>query len=159
ADRQPLRLLRHQGRDDRRGTRLHLVLAPPRVRLREPDRVEAVLVERSRCRDHLAHRLHRELHHADAKRDAQLVPPAASATCLSSAVRTLFTCWLTIGCRTRWPIEPTGPAIRTSASHFMSVPPPLSLSVNAVSMFMIAPTPLPWACSFVNSGRLFLNFV
>ena len=49
---------------------------------------------------------------------------SASCTCWSSAPSTCCTCWLTIGCRTRWPIEPTGPAIFTSADHFIFVPPP-----------------------------------
>ena len=71
----------------------------------------------------------------------------------SSAVRTCCTCWFTIGCRTRWPIEPTGPRIFTSALHAIDVPPPsASESVNDVSMFIIAPTPLPLTASFANSG-------
>ena len=68
ADRQPLRLARHQRRDDRRGARLHPVLPPPRVRLGEPDRVQARLVHDARAAEHLIERLHRQLHDADAKR-------------------------------------------------------------------------------------------
>src|SRR5581483_3308193 len=76
----------------------------------------------------------------------------ASCICASSAVRTCWTCWLTIGWRTRWPIEPTGPAIFTSADHAIEVPPSgASPSVNDVSMFIIAPTPLPLTASFANS--------
>src|SRR5437899_2831445 len=41
-------------------------------------------------------------------------------------------------------MEPTGPRIFTSALHAIAVPPsPASESVKEVSMFMIAPTPLP----------------
>ena len=68
ADRQLLGVAGHQGRDDRRGARLHPVLAPPRVGLGEPDRVEAAAVERPRRLEHLAERLHRELHHPDPER-------------------------------------------------------------------------------------------
>src|SRR5207253_3849983 len=41
--------------------------------------------------------------------EAAGLSPFASCTCLSSAPRTCATCWLTIGCSTRWPIEATGP--------------------------------------------------
>ena len=47
--------------------------------------------------------------------------PAASRTCSSSAASTFPTCWFTIGWSTRWPIEPTGPAIETSASQAIFV--------------------------------------
>ena len=72
-------------------------------------------------------------------------PPAASLTCASRDLSTFCTCWFTIGCNTRCPIDPTCPISRTSASHFISVPPPDSLSSNCVSMFSIAPTPVPFA--------------
>ena len=57
-----------------------------------------------------------------------------------------------IGCSTRWPIAPTGPAIFTSASQRIVVPVPFSARLNCVCMFMIAPTPLPLAFSCANSG-------
>ena len=63
-----------------------------------------------------------------------------------------MTCWLTIGCSTRWPIAPTGPAILTSASHAIDVPSPDSVSVNDVVMSMSAPTPCPFARIDANSG-------
>ena len=125
ADRQPRRLARHQRRDDGRRARLHPVLAPPRIRLGEPDRVHARLVHRARRREHLVERLHRQLHHADAERHRHQAAPPATASCTwrSSAASTCCTCWLTIGCSTRCPIEPTGPAIFTSAAHAIAVPP------------------------------------
>src|SRR5262245_16888553 len=76
----------------------------------------------------------------------------ALATCFSSAVSTFCTCWLTIGWSTRWPMLPTGPAMRTSASHAMAVVPSLSLRLNAVSMSINAPTPVPFACRRAKSG-------
>src|SRR5205085_12027180 len=79
-------------------------------------------------------------------------PPAASCTSRSSAARTCLTCWLTIGWRTRWPIEPTGPAIRTSASQRIDVPPPASSRWHAVVIRISAPTPWPFASSFAKSG-------
>src|SRR5262249_19337777 len=82
-------------------------------------------------------------------------PPRAIASWAwpPSAVRTCCTCWFTIGWSTRCPIEPTGPRILTSALHAMAVPPSAaSESVNDVSMFIIAPTPLPLTASFANSG-------
>ena len=57
-----------------------------------------------------------------------------------------------IGCSTRWPIAPTGPAILTSASQRIEVPVPASERWNWVCMFMIAPTPFPFAFSCANSG-------
>ena len=78
-DRQPLRRLRHQRRDDRRRARLHLVLPPPRIRLREPDRVETVLVEGARGREHLVDRLHRQLHHTDTERLGHRSDPKETA--------------------------------------------------------------------------------
>ena len=60
---------RHQRGDHGRAARFHLVLAPPRIRLGEPDRVHPGLVHHARRLKHLVERLHRELHHADAKRD------------------------------------------------------------------------------------------
>ena len=80
------------------------------------------------------------------------VAAAASLTCFSSAPSTFPTCWLMIGCSTRWPIAPTGPAIFTSASQRIVVPVPFSARLNWVAMFMIAPTPLPFAFSCANSG-------
>ena len=68
ADRQPLGLAGHQRRDDRRGARLHPVLAPPRIRLGEPDRVHPGLVHHASRLEHLVERLHRQLHHADPER-------------------------------------------------------------------------------------------
>ena len=167
ADRQPLRLARHQRRDDRRGARLHPVLAPPRVRLGEPDRVHAGLVHRPRRREHLVERLHRELHDADPERRRQAPTPRgvgrplrASCTCSSSAPRTCCTCWFTIGCRTRWPIEPTGPAIFTSAAQAIAVPPSAaSESVNDVCMFIIAPTPLPLTRELRELGLALLDLL
>ena len=110
--------------DAGRGARLHPVLAPPRIRLGEPDRVHPGLVHRARRREHLVERLHRELHDADAggrRLDVRLLgalpAPARRAPC-----RTCCTCWFTIGWRTRWPIEPTGPRIFTSALHAIEVP-------------------------------------
>src|SRR5262249_28055996 len=128
----------HQRGDAGRRARLHAVLAPPRIRLGEPDGVHPRLVHGARRPDHLVERLHGELHDADPKRRHQA---AAFWTSRSSAVRTLSTCWFTIGCSTRCPIEPTGPAIFTSAAHFISVPPSASSSSNDVVMFIIAPTP------------------
>ena len=49
---------------------------------------------------------------------------AATETLVSSAPRTCPTCWFTIGCRTRCPIAPTGPAILTSASRPSRCPRP-----------------------------------
>ena len=64
-------------RGDRgRRASLHRVLAPPRVGLGEPDRVEAVAVERARVPEDLLERLHRQLHHANPERDAH---PALSS--------------------------------------------------------------------------------
>ena len=66
---------------------------------------------------------------------------------------------MTIGCRIRWPIEPTGPAIFTSAAHFIAVTPaPASLRSNEVTMFMIAPTPSPFAASSACSGSRSASF-
>ncbi len=53
------------------------------------------------------------------------------------------TCWLMIGCSTRWPIDASTPASLTSASHAMCVWSPSPLSVNDVVMSIIAPMPLP----------------
>ena len=95
--------------------RLHAVLAPPRVGLGEPDRVEPGLVHDARRLEHLLQRLHRQLHHADAERDAscrRLLP-----SCFSSALMMPSTCWLMIGCSTRWPIDASTPASLTSASQ------------------------------------------
>ena len=58
----------HQRGDAGRGARLHPVLAPPRIRLGEPDRVHPGLVHRARRGEHLVERLHRELHDADPER-------------------------------------------------------------------------------------------
>src|SRR5207247_5298886 len=58
------------------------------------------------------------------------VVAVASCTCLSSAPSTCDTCWLTIGCSTRWPMDATGPSRCTSASHFMFVPSPASARWN-----------------------------
>src|SRR5262249_22436468 len=78
----------------------------------------------------------------------------ASITCASSASSTLLTCWLTIGWKTRWPIEPIGPAIRTSAVHCMLVRSPSGARLNSVSIATIAPTPWPFDESFAYSiGR------
>src|SRR5205085_403110 len=92
----------------------------------------------------------------DSRRNVRRYEPPSSAdascTCSSSAASTFDTCWFTIGCSTRWPIDAIGPRMWTSASHLMCVPLPASLRWNAVSMFMIAPTPLPFACSFANSS-------
>jgi hypothetical protein len=55
--------------DDGGGARLHLVLAPPGIRLGKPDRVHPGLVHRSRRRQHLVDRLHGELHDADPERN------------------------------------------------------------------------------------------
>src|SRR5262249_10172866 len=124
----------------------------PGVGLREPDRVHAGFVHRASRGEHLVERLHRELHDADPKRGRHYCL-AAACTCASSAVRTCCTCWLTIGCRTRWPIEPPGPAILTSALQAIAVLPSApSASVKEVSMFSIAPTPLPLIASLANSG-------
>ena len=68
ADGDPLGALGDQGGDDRRGARLHAVLAPPRIGLGEPDRVHADAVHDLRRREHLRERLHRQLHDADAER-------------------------------------------------------------------------------------------
>ena len=107
--------LRHQPRHDGGRARLHPVLSPPRVRLREPDRVQSRLVHHAGAREHLVERLHRQLHDPDAERrtpsadePVEVVGPACTSR--SSAASTLSTCWLTIGCSTRWPIEPTWPA-------------------------------------------------
>ena len=54
----------------------------------------------------------------------------ASATCASSASSTFVTCWLTIGWKTRWPIEPIGPATRTSASQRMLVRSPSGIEME-----------------------------
>src|SRR5215207_1316462 len=78
--------------------------------------------------------------------------PPAFATCLSSAVSTSCTCWFTIGWSTRWPMLPTGPAMRTSASQRIVVPSPSSSRLNDVCMFIIAPTPFPFARSCEYSG-------
>ena len=75
ADREPRRLAGHQRRDDGRAARLHLVLAPPRVGLREPDGVDPRLVHRARGGEHLVERLHRQLHDADAERNRHLSLP------------------------------------------------------------------------------------
>ena len=89
-----------------------------------------------------------------------LAPATASCTCGRARSSTCCTCWLTIGCSTRWPIEPTGPAIFTSAAHFIGVPAPsTSLSSNDVSMFSIAPTPWPLICSCGELGRALLGLV
>ena len=87
-------------------------------------------------------------------------PPAPrfAATVLSSASSTFLTCWLTIGCSTRWPIEPTGPAMRTSAAQDICVRSPSPARLNSVCMFMIAPTPLPLAFSDANSGSRSSSF-
>ena len=63
-----------------------------------------------------------------------------------------MTCEFTIGWITRWPIAPTGPAIETSAAHFIAVPPSASASSNCVSIESSAPTPLPFAASLAYSG-------
>ncbi len=84
------------------------------------------------------------------RRSASLA--VAAVTCWSSAASTWFTCCLTIGCSTRWPIAPTGPAIDTSAAQSIFVPSSSGSSVNDVCMFIIAPTPLPFACRLENSG-------
>jgi hypothetical protein len=60
------------------------------------------------------------------------------------------------------PIEPTGPAIFTSAAHFMCVPPPDSSErSNVVVMFIIAPTPCPFtrsaACSSSRSSAFSMS--
>src|SRR5207248_9167530 len=68
---------------------------------------------------------------------------ALPISCASSALRTFATCCWTIGCSTRCPIEPTGPAIETSASHCIRVSAPADERWNWVSMLMIAPTPSP----------------
>ena len=74
--------------------RLHPVLAPPRVRLGEPDRVEPGLVHGARRLEHLLERLHRQLHHADAERNAtslRVVTPdsvARTSCCLERAAIT-----------------------------------------------------------------------
>ena len=52
---------------DRAG--LHLVLAPPRVRLGEPHGVHPRLVHRARGGEHLVERLHRQLHDPDPERN------------------------------------------------------------------------------------------
>jgi hypothetical protein len=67
-DRETLRLLRHERGHDRRRARLHAVLAPPGVRLGEPDRVHPGLVHDARRLEHLVEWLHGELHDADPKR-------------------------------------------------------------------------------------------
>src|SRR5918999_5766810 len=77
---------------------------------------------------------------------------AAALTCRSSALSTFETCWFTIGWSTRWPMLPTGPAMRTSASHRISVPVPASARWNCVSRLTMAPTPLPLACRRANSS-------
>ena len=59
---------RHERGDDRRRARLHAVLAPPGVRLGEPDRVHPGLVHDARRLEHLVEWLHGELHDADPKR-------------------------------------------------------------------------------------------
>src|SRR6185503_8051126 len=159
------------------------MLAPPRVRLGEPDRVHPRLVHRARGGEHLVERLHRELHDADTERNRHYSPPGlrdmsrkpnrtrarscpyppasafSACTSVSSAARTFPTCWLMIGWRTRWPIEPTGPAIFTSASHAICVVGPSPLSVNDVVMFISAPTPVPFALSDANSSGRSSSFV
>ena len=102
ADGQPLRLAGDHAGEHGRGLGLHAVLAPPRVGLGEPDRVEAGLVHDARRLEHLLQRLHRQLHHADAERNRHAGP---SASCCSSALMMPSTCWLMIGCSTRWPID------------------------------------------------------
>ena len=108
ADRQPLRLARHQRRDDRRGARLHAVLAPPRVGLGEPDRVEA---RRGRARAPSRASRRAAPSSAASRRSGNGTLPCrpatrrAAATCWSSALSTCSTCWFTIGCSTRWPID------------------------------------------------------
>ena len=57
-----------------------------------------------------------------------------------------------IGCSTRWPIEPTAPAMLTSACHAIDVWSPSPLSVNDVVMSISAPTPLPFARMDENSS-------
>ena len=56
-----------QGGDDRRRARFHPVLSPPRVRLGEPDGVQPGAIHHPGRLEHLFQRLHRQLHHADAK--------------------------------------------------------------------------------------------
>ena len=72
------------------------------IGLGEPDRVEAAAVERAGRLEHLAERLHRELHQPDPERRrhdgyccgrrtaSSLAALAAAVTCLSSAVSTWF---------------------------------------------------------------------
>ena len=117
ADRQALRLAGDDAGQHRRGLGLHAVLAPPGIGLGEPDRVEARLVHDARRLEHLLERLHRQLHHADAERNGHAGP----SSCFSSAVMIASTCWLIIGCSTRWPIDASTPARFTSASHAMCV--------------------------------------
>ena len=86
---------------------------------------------------------------SDGARDASRRPGPSRAALRRPAprprapARTFPTCWLMIGCRTRWPIEPTGPAIFTSASHAIEVVSPSPQRVNEVVMFISAPTPCP----------------
>ncbi len=68
ADRELLGLASHERRDDGRRARLHPVLAPPGIRLGEPDRVHPGPVHDARRLEHLVERLHRQLHDADSKR-------------------------------------------------------------------------------------------
>ena len=78
--------------------------------------------------EHLVERLHRELHHADAERRRhRLLLRRRGAVRLrgdrfSSAPSTWLTCCFTIGCSTRWPIEPTGPATERSAAQSIARP-------------------------------------
>src|SRR5262249_2393542 len=150
ADREALRLAGHQRGDHRGRAGLHPVLAPPGVRLCEPDRVHPGRVHDACRLEHLLERLHRQLHDADSERWRHC--QEASVTRCSSAASTCETCWLTIGCRTRWPMAPTGPAIFTSASQAIDVPPSASESVNDVVMSISAPTPWPFARMDANSG-------
>src|SRR5262249_767927 len=144
-----------------RGARLHPVLAPPRIGLGEPDRVEPRVVHRAGGGEHLVERLHRQLHHADAEGHghpgttyalSSCSAPTAFCTSVSSALSTCCTCWLTIGWMTRCPSDPPGPALFTSATHSINVPGPASLSSNEVCMFSIAPTPWPLICRAANSS-------
>src|SRR3990172_4014747 len=101
ADREPLRLSCDERGDRGRGACLHGMLAPPRIGLGKPDRVESPAVERARVLEDLGDRLHGQLHDADPKPWPH--QPVAAATRPSSEARTFSTCWLTIGCKTRCP--------------------------------------------------------
>src|SRR5262249_49501965 len=85
-------------------------------------------------------------------------PSDFSETRCSSAASPWATCWFTIGCSTRCPIAPTGPAILTSASQSIEVRAPLSCRVNDVFMSTSAPTPVPFARSAENSGSRSSSF-